>query len=305
MGASADIREAVEEASKQYDFFRADDVLLRRRKKSAEEEVDQLVRTCWVSVHPPDSLGQADSPWQELSEKQLRFHVRKYFFIGLTAKRLEKGSKEYRQRGALWRRLDPPLKGGSGRKVANPAFKRSREAFAELLASSNRQALGELKEQALLGYEHQRQRVAAAEQRANFFLGAAGLTTSLVLGNAGLLLGSSRLDSTWRLLAALALVAASLCAIAAGLRALQATMITFDRAPPSGVPRIVERRKLPEDELLHAYTAALLVGQHRLSVIAAWKIDRMKNARHWFLLITVGVAVLTAFVLANVFLDAG
>ena len=172
-----------------------------------------------------------------------------------------------------------------------------------MVASSETTVLEELKEQALLGYEHQRERIAAVEQRANFFLGAAGLTTSLVLANAGLLLGASKLGSTYRVLAAAVLAAASLCAIAAGLRALQATMITFIRAPPNGVPRLMKRRHLSKDELLHAYIAALVVGQHRLSVIADWKIGRMKEARRWFVLVTVAIVVLTGFVLADVLLD--
>lgn len=302
-----DIRDAAAKAAEQNDFFRAHDVLLRRRKnKQGDEGVERLVRAGWVSVRPPRSLGQADSQWETLNEEQLCAHVRKYFFIGLAAEPLEKGGAKKRwTRGTLGRMVDPPLRGGSARKVAHDAFERSREAFTELLAASEPEVLDELKEQALLGYEHQRQRIAAVEQRANFFLGAAGLTTSLVLANAGLLLGSSKLEATWQVLAAVALAVASVCAIAAGLRALQATMITFYRAPPNGVPRIMKRRKLTNETLLRTYIAALLVGQYRLSVIAEWKIGRMKDARRWFLRATLGVVVLTGFVLANVLADPG
>ena len=55
----------------------------------------------------------------------------------------------------------------------------------ELFAATH-SGLEELLHQAETGYEHQRQRSSTLEQRANFFLGAAGLTTTLVLANAGL-----------------------------------------------------------------------------------------------------------------------
>lgn len=286
-------------AAEEYEFFEKSGVLVRRRNGGTEFE--RLVKGRWVSIRTPRSLGEEGSGWEKKSQKQLRAYARKFFIRDLGASRL--GAKERRERlirSAPWRIYDPPLKGGSTRSPRQEMFERSREAFAELLASSDEATLEDLKEQALLGYEHQRERIGTVEQRANFFLGAAGLTTSLVLANAGLLLGADKLESPWRTLAAAALLIASLCAIAAGLRALQATMITFVRAPPNGVPRVMKRRRLGKNELLHAYVAALLVGQHRLSVIADWKIGRMKEARRWFVIVTGAIVVLTGFVLADV-----
>ncbi len=287
-------------ATTDFEFHENSGVLVRRRKGGTEFE--RLVKGRWVPIRTPRSFGKEGSRWSKKSDKQLRAFARKFFIGDLGASKI--GADERRERlirSAPWRIYDPPLKGGSTRSTRQEMFERSREAFAELIASSEEAVLAELKEEALLGYEHQRERIGTVEQRANFFLGAAGLTTSLVLANAGLLLGADKLEGIWRTLAAAALLVASLCAIAAGLRALQATMITFVRAPPNGVPRLMKRRRLGKSGLLQAYIAALLVGQHRLSVIADWKIARMKEARRWFVIVIFAIVVLTGFVLADVF----
>jgi hypothetical protein len=290
----------VAKAGADYEFYENVGVLIRQRRDRAGYE--RLVKGRWVPIRTPRSFGKEGSPWKKKNEKQLRAFARKYFIRDFGASGI--GAEERRERlirSAPWRIYDPPLKGGSTRSTLREMFERSREAFAELLTSTDEPVVEELKEQALLGYEHQRERIGTVEQRANFFLGAAGLTTSLVLANAGLLLGANRLESSWRTMAALALMVASVCAIAAGLRALQATMITFVRAPPNGVPRLMKRRNLAKNELLQTYVAALIVGQHRLSVIADWKIARMKEARRWFVIVILAIVVLTGFVLADVF----
>jgi hypothetical protein len=155
----------------------------------------------------------------------------------------------------------------------------------------------ELKAEASTGFDHQRERGSNAEQRANFFLGAAGLTTSLVLANAGLLLGAGKLTPPWQALAAAVLGLASLCAITAGLRAMQAAMITFVRTPPNSVDRVVGRRELKGDELNRAHAGALLVGQARAGVVGDWKVARLAMARRWFVGAIAGVVALTVIVL--------
>lgn len=286
-------------AAEEYEFFEAGGTLVRRSK---EGRIDRLVKGRWLPIADPGDLGVRGSRWEAKNPKQLRAFARKYLTRDLAAAPIGKEERKERLiRSALWRAYDPPLKGGTTRRPK--LFERSREAFTEMLATSEKEVLEELKDQALLGYEHQRERIGAVEQRANFFLGAAGLTTSLVLANAGLLLGTSKLGPTWRGLAAVTLAVASLCAIAAGFRALQATMITFVRAPPNGVPRLMQRRSLDGHDLLRAYIAALVVGQQRLSVIADWKIGRMKEARRWFVIVIFTIVILTGFVLADVFLE--
>lgn len=282
-----------------YEFFRRGDVLLRR---CPGDEPERLIRGKWIRVGAPQPFGDGVDGWEQLSGPKLGRHVRKYLIASLdeAAVASEIGSSDWRSRNVVWRFFEPALKGGAEKRLRRNTAERSRTAYAEMMRDAPSAVLPELRDQALLGYEHQRGRIASAEQRATFFLGAAGLTTSLVLANAGLLLGTNKLDSPWRHFAAISLLVASVCAIAAGLRALQATMVTFIRTPPNGVPRIVDRRRATEDRLLRAYIAALLVGQHRLSVIADWKIARMKGATRWFVGAIVSVVVLTVFVLADV-----
>ena len=189
------------------------------------------------------------------------------------------------------------------RRLRNGVADRSRSAYAEVLADVDEAALADLKEQATVGYEHQRQRSAETEQRANFFLAAAGLTSSLVLANAGLLLGTSKLDAPLRALAAIALGIGSFCAIAAGLRAMQAMMIAFYRTPPNAVDRIVDRTAYEGAALDRVYLAALLVAQGRAGAIGDWKVHRLRGARRWFVGAIVGVVLLTGFVLAEALLN--
>ena len=299
-GGLDEIRSRVEAASKKYEFFRRhrDDALVRQGR-AIGGEIERLVNGRWVRAWYWHSLG-ASGRWECLSESDLRKHVRRHLIRGLRGPRL-RWRREPRQRfyrTAFWRWLVPPLRGGASRRVAQEAVKRSRNAYTEMLARTSGEDLAALTEQASVGYEHQRGRGASAEQRANFFLGASGLTTSLVLANAGLLLGSSKLDPPWRELAAVALGLASVFAIVAGMRAMQATMITFVRTPPSTVTGVVERRKLKGDELGRAYVVALLVAQARTGVINDWKVKRLAAARRWFVGTIAGVVALTVLVLA-------
>jgi len=300
MAALVQLRKMVDEATARYAFFRSEEkVLLRQAEQGA---VERLVNGSWVRVSRPRD-PEREEEWERLEPEELCYHARKYFVEDLGAKPIGWDERKERlKRLGFYRYGNPPMKGGSRRRLPPEMFDRSREAFSELLGNTRGEALEELKEEALLGYEHQRERIAAAEQRANFFLGTAGLTTSLVLANAGLLLGSDKLDSPWRALSAAALLVASICAITAGLRALQATMLTFGRTPPNSVPRVMKRRRLGKEAMVRAYVGALLVGQHRLSAIADWKIMRMKEARRWFVAASLGVVALTVLVLVDVFL---
>ncbi|HET8956263.1 MAG TPA: hypothetical protein VFN18_11450 [Solirubrobacterales bacterium] len=288
----------VDEAVAQYSFYGKEDLLVRCPEGGGTE---RFVNGRWVPARRPRSPGSS-SKWKPLTAKKLRRHAREYFVEDFGAEPVDWGEKVERfKRTFLYRHGNPPMKGGSMRRPMPEMFDRSRDAFAELLANTDGEALEELRDQALLGYEHQRERITAAEQRANFFLGTAGLTTSLVLANAGLLLGADKLGSPWRMLSAIALLFASIFALNAGFRALQATMLTFGHFPPNGVTWVMGRRRLSKEAMTRSYIGALLVGQHRLSAIADWKLMRMKEARSWFVWTGVAVFVLTAFVLVDVF----
>ncbi len=194
----------------------------------------------------------------------------------------------------------PALEGGASRKLGDEAADSARASYRETLGDVGPEPLAELVDQAETGYEHQRQRSNLLEQRANYFLGAAGLTTTLVLANAGLLIGKDALDHGWPLTTgAIVLIVASVCALMSGLRALQAMMLTFERTPPHAVTRIVDRRDLSKDDVGRDYLAALLVAQRRTTVVSNWKVGRVKSARRWFTGVVGGIAGLTAIVVAS------
>jgi hypothetical protein len=299
-GGLAEIEETVAGALLTYRFRRRERgyALFRRAKSGGRAE--RLVDGRWVRVRP-SRPGRSRQGWETLDKEELTLHVRRYLISGLDDPPVGWRSdvRERLKRTLVWRWAMPPLKGGAGRRLARGTAERSRRAYGELLNDVKGEGLAQLKEQAVAGYEHQRQRGAETEQRANFFLGAAGLTTSLVLANAGLLIGASGLQPPWRGLAAIALGAASVCAIAAGLRAMQAMMIAFFRTPPNAVDRIFDRSTASGEEMTRLYLAALLVAQGRAGAIGDWKINRLRDARRWFVCAIVGVVLLTAFVLVE------
>jgi hypothetical protein len=294
-----ELGEMVAAAEAEYEFrrHRRSRALVRRSRQDPGRGVERLVDGLWLGAWTPRRFGDK-SVWEPLkTAEKLRWHVRRYLIKDLAAPAIgRRPLRRWLDRSSVGRWIDPPLRGGARRRGITPVAERQRENDRERLGGA---ALVELEEQALLGYEHQRERVRSIEQRATFFLGAAGLTTSLVLANAGLLLGSGKLGDRWLTFGALALGFASLCTIAAGLRALQATMTTFTRLPPDNVPRLDERLAKQEEDLRRARIAALLVGQYRTSAIADWKVARLKAARSWFITAIAGIVVLTGIVLVN------
>lgn len=293
-----EIQEMVERAVRLFSFSRS-----RREqgyalfREGPAGPVERLVEGRWV----PTSrmlLGR----WlqrDELDAGDLVLHVQRYLLPDLDEPSLEWRSDPLGRlrRTQPFRWLMPPLKGGAMSRLRGGVADRCRSAYAENLADVSESTLSDLREQAVAGYEHQRERSAETEQRANFFLAAAGLTNSLVLANAGLLLGASKLGTPWRILAAIALGVGSFCAIAAGMRAMQAMMIAFYRTPPNAVDRIVDRRLYEGVALDRVYVAALLVAQGRAGAIGDWKVKRLRGARRWFVSSIFGVVFLTGFVL--------
>jgi hypothetical protein len=295
------IRKMVAGANRQFDFLlRERDHTLIRRGKSAGG-VERLVDGWWVDVGRPRSFKPGKT-WREVTEAKLYQHARRYSIDDLGAPGLgwQRHIAVRFRRTAFWRWAVPPLRGGTHHTALDlGVVNRSARDYAGDLAEASGSDLAEIKEAALLGYQEQRERIGAIEQRANFFLGAAGLTTSLVLANAGLLLGTDRLSSPLLQLAAVALGLASLCAVVAGFRALQATMVTFLRLPPNSVPKLQRRSKLSGDEMDRFYTATLFVAEYREWAVADWKVSRLAATRRWFLGTIVGVMLLTAFVLVE------
>lgn len=151
------------------------------------------------------------------------------------------------------------------------------------------ESLKELVEQTLHGYEREEDRIDGIQQRATFFLGATGLTTSLVLVNGSLLYGSNPLQSPGaRLAVGVLLAIAGLAFVAAGVAALDATTITFDRALPNSTRQIEGRLGFGVDDARRDLLAALLLAAQRAEAIGDWKLRQLKGAR---LLFALGMAL--------------
>lgn len=292
----------VTEGQSGYKFFRRPHGRVLIRKSEANGHVHRLVDGYWVRDFHFHSFDPQE--WQKLGEKEMRNHVRRFVIPSLVTVRLSWWKPIRRgKRAALWRWLVPPPRGGTSRRqLDHDAVERSRASYERMFREVSGEDLTQLEEQSLLGFEHQRQRGSGAEQRANFFLGAAGLTTTLILTNASFLIGDKKLDEPWLALAAVSLGIASLCALVCGGRALQAAMLTFSRTPPNAVTRIVRRRDRKGEDLRRIYVASLLVAQARTSVVGDWKISRLSEAREWFLGVILGAVALSACVLLEVFL---
>jgi hypothetical protein len=278
-------------------------VFRRRRRDGAlarfisTRNIELLVDGEWVRAWKPPRLER----WVRLSDADLREHANAFLvggFGGASASGLERGERLRRYGIGRW--LFPPLAGGAHRNLSDKTIARVREQRIGELPSADLTDLAELKEEALRGHAMLADRCAILEQRANFFLGAAALTSSLVLANSGLLLGTGKLSNPWLSLAAGFLAVSSVCAVVAGLRAMQAAMTSFVRTTPSGVLAILSRATLSGSDLDCAYVGALFVAQNREEVVGNWKLERLKSARRWFLAAVVGVAFLTITVLADV-----
>jgi hypothetical protein len=248
--------------------------------------------------------GHSTNSDEPLTVGRMARLARKYVIADRLDEKRVTGPWQWARHHRPWLSIAPPLNGGAPRRVSPEAANCSREAYFDLLSKlkasgdEREKAFEQLREQAELGDQRQRDRGTGVETRSSYFAGAAGLTTTLVLANAGLLLGQDKLDSPLRWMAGAALLVASFCAVMTGLRALQASMVTFVRCPANSVSRIVARRRSPHMASLECrYIAALLLSQNRNSVVGDWKITRLQEARGWFAVVIAGVVVVTVMVL--------
>jgi len=151
-----------------------------------------------------------------------------------------------------------------------------------------------IKEEALASFGASRERGVVIESRAMYFLTATGLASTLVLANAGLFT-KHFVQERVAVPVLVALGIASLALICAGGRALQAAMISFDRAYPE-FPDTVEKqitKELSSDEATWRWIAALLVASRRTHLISDWKRHRLDSARMFFMAAVLGVALAT------------
>jgi hypothetical protein len=275
----------------------SDETLVRRRR--ATDRFERLVDGHWSRCHATRGLRD-ESIWSAMSREELVDHARRYFVENFASDGLGRDDplRTRLRCSFLGRWSKAPPRGGEGLRRANEkAAIRSQEIRYAELQKVGDEDLGQLKEEAEAGFARELERNAAAEQRASFFLGAAGLTTSLILANASLLIGSERLGPPWRLLAAATLVLASGCAILSGLRALQITAGQFQRIYPTSAGEIVRRGSREGGDRIRAYVAGLLIACSRESALAEWKFACLASARRWFFGVIGGVVLLTAIVL--------
>ena len=302
MAKRTKIETMVKRSLEQYEFRFCGDRFIRISRSG---RADVLIDGEWrqnARFSPADARNS-----EAMKPKALRRLVRRFFLPDLDGEAVVRKPTDWRRRfrdTRLWHWLVPPMSGGAPRHVSKgPILKRCRADYLHELKHVSGADLAEIKEQIDEGYAGNRERIAGAEQRATVFLGASVLTSTLVLGNAGLLLGTSPdLDAPYLQIACAVLAVASACAIVAAYRALQATMSTFGRTRPTTafvVAKRLEKRKLRGENLTRDYVAAIFAASNRAGRIADWKIDRMKSARQWILATMAGVVALTIVVLAD------
>lgn len=304
MPRPTEIEKMVARSMKRYTFMRRGSSELIRVARSGR--VDILVDGQWHrstrNRRPEDEGG-----WKVAEPEDLRHRARRFFLPDLDRAPVDVKPTEWSRRlreTRLWSWVQPPMKGGSPRKLPGERIrKRCRADYRRQLRHLSEQDLAEVRTQISEGFERNRARIAGAEQRATVFLGASVLTSSLVLGNAGLLLGTGPgLDAPFLQIACAVLAIASACAIVGAYRALQTTMSTFGRLTPTNPKAVAERLGLSGDDLVRDYVAAVFVATNRAATIADWKIARLKSARQWILATMAGVVALTIVVLLDVLL---
>jgi hypothetical protein len=206
----------------------------------------------------------------------------------------------------LWL-VSPPLPWGAPRMLADDRRQASEpspvahaiNSFASSLRGNGDDAerfdtsVGpELVEQARSGWERAVARHTGIESRAGTFIQAAGLTTTVVLVNNALLSGDDRVTGNSRTVFIVAIVVASALLLVAGFYGLVAVMRTFGRVAPDNATRLIERAGVAEEYERHIRrVAALLVAQRRTSIVADWKLARLKRATLAFALAAFAVAV--------------
>ncbi len=200
------------------------------------------------------------------------------------------------------------LKGGMGRLGPAPRF--IGNACQRRVQNARRLALPEGLDLADLdnliaaatdGYERAEKRIEGIQQRASLFLGATGLTTSLVLVNGSLLYGNGPLHPFGFLVAVgVLLMFAALTLVIAGIAALDATTVSFDRAHPNSPPQVEARLDLESCEARRDLLAAMLLAIRRAEVIGDWKLHQLRRARSAFGVSVVCVVVASVLVLGAV-----
>lgn len=197
--------------------------------------------------------------------------------------------------GVVWA-LNPPLGSGAPRFLDSAATAAATRSYEEGLGNGLTDTRAA---DATAGYERAHDRLRSIEARATVFLQAAGLTGTLVLANAALIVGDDGLTGATGTAVTLGLLVAAIALVVAGIYALFAVTRTFSQVAPHSPARMLKRSRLSADAALKDSVASLLLGQRRLSVVGDWKLDRVKRASWALLVVVAGLAVSSGAVVAE------
>jgi hypothetical protein len=179
--------------------------------------------------------------------------------------------------------ISPPLTRGAPRTLDLGMATAGIEEYAAWLGEPVSQRT---LDEAQLGWEQARDRLAGIEGKSQTFLQIAGVTTTLVLANGALLHGQDAIAGAPAKVILVALAVASMALITSGVYGLLGAMRTFVRVTPNVPWRVVGRAHLSDEEARTRSTAAVLLSTERMSRIADWKLARLKRAT-WSLFVAV------------------
>lgn len=258
-------------------------------------EVEMLVDGAWVvrRIWKP-------SRWETLSEVRLEKKARR-FLLSWNHGETPRGLLPRFRLSLVGQLIAPSLPAGTKSHGIKDQQRSARNSYKSRIPDSAKESdlMRDLIDQARTGLEGARSREATAEQRAGFFLGAAGLTTTLVLANAGLLSGDKPLEGGLLVPVAAILIVTSVLAVGSGVRALQANMTTFARTPAYTAEKILTRADKPLADSQAHELASVLVSMNRSKTIGDWKNRRLADSRRCFVLVIVGMALVTTLVVSS------
>jgi hypothetical protein len=180
---------------------------------------------------------------------------------------------------AMW--VLPPLPYGAPFRFDGHVYCKAQAAFEEELRDpKDGEAVDPVAiiERATDGHRSQEMWLQNIEARASAFGSYASAVAGLVAVGAAILSGR---DSP---LPHHLLVSAMWCLVVSGFRGWQASYKRIDRVRPHDSSRLASKRYVSASDRQRAELAALLVAEHRGSVLEDWKLDRLKQSSRFFAL---------------------
>ena len=180
----------------------------------------------------------------------------------------------------------PPLPYGAPFRFDRHAYDKAHAAFGEELSDPTNGAPVDpavIIERAKEGHRSQEVWLQNIEARASAFGSYASAVAGLVGVGAAILSGRDRsLPDSLELVLVALLVSAMWCLIVSGFRGWQASYKRIDRVRPHDSWRVASDRYATASDYQRAELAALLVAEHRGSILEDWKLDRLKQSSRFF-----------------------